>query len=285
MVKLSLSLAEACLSNNKNPLIDGDFQYASLFNWQGSNHQESSQIKGGLKSVLDEVLAMGLQCSEKESYQAECLYWTSLSAGILDKKYMKRMSALFGNKPDFLNGYWCAKYAKHTKPNLIEFLQSNDPAVSGLAAVTLSVITEEMKIEKEEFFIEEDWIGNKLWELAQNKNDPWRNKYIMGMAYCKLNWSQHSDTWFEELKCQSNDGDIRAWIEVLLNGSPRTSYDCNALFNFLIRILENPENIDYKIRSAAISRLRKLVTEMEPSGFDESPLNLPLPRKLPFNWQ
>lgn len=298
LVELSLSLAEACLSNNKNPLIDGDFEYASFFNWQESSDQESSQIKVRLKAVLDEVLEMKDPYSKIELYQFKCLYWASLNASILDKEYMKRMSTTFGNIHDFQSSYWYARYANHTQSNLFELLQSEDTAISRISAVTLSVITNTMKSKRreykkfqskgkefKEFFIEEYGVGEKLWELAQNKDDPWRNKYIMGMASCKLNWNQHSDTWFEELKCQSNDGEIRAWIEVLLNGSPRTSYDCNALFNFLIRILENPENIDYKIRSAAISRLRKLVTEMEPSGFDESPLNLPLPRKLPFNWQ
>jgi len=165
-------------------------------------------------------------------------------------------------------------------------LRSDNPDVSRLAAVSLSVISQVRRFfphERKE--IKEAWIGCKYWEFAKDEEDIWRPRYMEGMALCRLKWAEKGQEWLEAIKEANTEELQNAWCQVILKAGYCDTKDRDALFNLLLCILESGDTFAKPIRLEALRRLDEMVSEVEPVGFDEEPLNLPLSRRArpPFS--
>lgn len=99
------------------------------------------------------------------------------------------------------------------------------------------------------------------------------------MAQCRLRWTEKREEWLEAIKEANTDKLRSAWCLVIKDAGYFEAKDRNALFNLLIHILESGDTFAKPIRFAALRRLYEMVSEVEPIGFDEEPLNLPLTRR------
>ena len=167
--------------------------------------------------------------------------------------------------------------AGNVQTSLVNMLQSKNLKVVRLAAVSLLHVVSSVFIPFPPIEgIKETWIGDKFWELAKDKEDVWRPRYIQGMSYCRLKWAEKCEEWLGAIKEAKTEELQNAWSEVIERASYCEEKDRNALFNLLPRILESGNSFAKPILSAALRRLYEITPEMEPVGFDEKSLNLPL---------
>ena len=158
-------------------------------------------------------------------------------------------------------------------------LKSNNLEAARSAAISLSKILEYTLYRPEGKGIEEAWIGNKYWEYVQNKDDIWRPRYIIGLSQCRLKWGEKSDECFEAIKEASTKELQDSWCKVIRNADYCDVKDRDSLFDLVLHILESGDTFARTIRFAALQRINELVSNVEPIGFDEEPLNLPLSRR------
>ena len=70
-----------------------------------------------------------------------------------------------------------------------------------------------------------------------------------------------------------------AWGRVIRNAGYCSIEDGHALLELLLQILESEDTYPDVVRDSAFRRLNEIVFEIEPEGFDEESLNLPLSRR------
>ena len=133
---------------------------------------------------------------------------------------------------------------------------------------------------REKKIIKETWIAEKFWELASDEEDIWRPRYIRGMAHCRLKWEEKYEEWIEVIEEVNTEELQSAWRQVIKEAGYCEAKDRDALCNLLLHILESGDTFAKPIRFAALRRLDEMITEVEPAGFDEEALNLPLSRRV-----
>lgn len=119
--------------------------------------------------------------------------------------------------------------------------------------------------------------GEILWKLAEDQMDVWQPRYLEVMSFCNLRWSKWHTTWLEVLRRATFEELLDSWVKVIVDADCVESTDRKALLEFLLTILENPKQHPSKVTQAAKRRLSKFISEIEPVGFEEGPLSLPLP--------
>lgn len=269
---LSKQLAGAKKPSSLRVVID-------FIDWHDPKTKQESEVANQIKNVIEELLAKYETPDETVLQLLEILYWIALGAGVIEEKHMLRLAKLFHNAPGFALRLWYAEKAVSAQPTLESMLQSENLEVAHLAAVSLSALSR-MRIHPEQRKrIEEVRVGDKCWEFSKDKNDIWRPMYIQGMASCRLKWAEKAQEWFEAIGKADTDELQYGWCRVIEGAYYYEIKDRDALFEILLQILESGEAFTKRIRTAALQRLHSIIREVEPIGFEEKPLNLPLAQR------
>ena len=254
------------------------------YDWHKEKRQESEIVKR-LKRIFKEILANYSALIGPKHRQLEILYWSAMSAGIVEEKYMAELYKIIHDNPDFPSMPWYAERAESARITLINMLKSGNQGAARLAAITLSQILQSRFFSHRRKTIKKalSWVGDKYWEFAKDKEDTWRPRYIEGMAQCQLKWAEKSQEWLKAIKETNTEELQSAWCRVVVEGHYHNVEDRNALFDLLLHILDSGDTFAKVIRSASLRRLYGIVSEVETVEFDERLLNLPLSRRTSFS--
>lgn len=250
------------------------------YTWNKRKTKQEKIVAKRLKSIFEEVLANYSILTDPEHRQLEILYWSALNAGIVEEKHLSKLYKIIHTVSHFPSKPWYAREARVALPILLNMVKSKDLDAARLAAVSLSAIPEIWHFPHERIEIKEVRIGEKYWEFAQDKKDIWRSRYIEGLGKCRLKWAEKGEGWFRAMK-EANTEELQwSWSRVIEGAGYYEAKDQKAFFNLLLNILESRDIFAKAIRSAALRRLDEIVYEVEPVGFDEESLNLPLSRRV-----
>ncbi|HDL60333.1 MAG TPA: hypothetical protein ENH14_02635 [candidate division WOR-3 bacterium] len=244
-----------------------------FYEWHEPKTEQELAVANRLRQIFEKVLDNYSILKDPYHRQLEILYWSALRAGVAEEKHMTKLYKIVHEIADFPSIRWYVAEAEKVWSTLLNLLQSENLEVSRLSAVSLSVIPQARKK------IKEVWIGDKYWNLAQDKKDAWRPRYINGMAQCQLKWAENGQEWLEAIKETNTEEVQRAWCRVIEEAGYNEAEDLDALFNLLLHILESRDTFARPVRFAALRRLYEIVSEIEPVEFDEESLNLPLSRR------
>jgi hypothetical protein len=275
--KFVLGIVENQLKDKRKPIKLWAINWISDYEWHEPKTEQELSIANRLRHIFEEVLAYYLPTIDLDYRQLEILYWPALSAGVVEEKQMAELYKIIRNDPNFPFMPSWYREAENVQTSLVNMLQSENLEIARLAAVSSTMMLRSPHPKSRR--IEETWIGNKFWELARDEEDIWRPRYIQGMAYCRLKWAEKCEEWLEAIKAAKTEELQNVWSGVIERASYCEDKDRNALFNLLLRILESGNSFAKPIRLAALQQLYEIVSEMEPVGFDEESLNLPLPRR------
>ncbi len=249
------------------------------YDWHEPKTKQESEFANQIKNILEEVLAKYQTLDETECHQLEILYWVALSADVIEEKHMLKLTKLWHKQAFLLRDWYYEQKAVRAQQTLMVMLKSENSEVARLAGVSLSIILRGRFFREERKGIKESWVGDKYWEFAQDKNDIWRPRYIQGMVYCQLKWAEKGREWLEAIKKADTEELQYAWCQVIEETDYCDIKDRDTLFELLLQILEDGEAFAKPIRTATLRRLHNIVREVEPVGFEEKPLNLPLPQR------
>ena len=271
LCKLALEIVDKQLAGGQKWLtISRDIP---LYEWHEPKTDQELAVANRLRHIFEKVLDNYSILKDPYHRKLEFLYWSVLRAGVAEEKHITELYKIVHEIADFPSMRWWAGKAERAWSTLLNLLQSENLEVSRLSAVSLSVIPQARKK------IKEVWIGDKYWNLAQDKKDAWRPRYINGMAQCQLKWAENGQEWLEAIKETNTEEVQRAWCRVIEEAGYNEAEDLDALFNLLLHILESRDTFARPVRFAALRRLYEIVSEIEPAEFDEKSLNLPLSRR------
>ncbi len=100
------------------------------------------------------------------------------------------------------------------------------------------------------------------------------------MAQCRLKWAEKAEEWLEVIKEANTEELQNAWCQVIREADCCDVKDQDTFFDLLLHILESGDTFARTIRFAALRRINVMISNVEPIGFDEEPLNLPLSRRV-----
>jgi hypothetical protein len=280
LVKLVLEIYKKGLAEGQKRLLLIEPYTIAFYYWSEPKTKQELTIADQLKHIFEEVLANYSTLIDPEYRRLEIFYWAALCAGIVEERHVAELYKIFHNNPDFPSLPWLAENAVKDRSMLVNMLKSNNLEAARLAAVSLSGISQGIYFPHERKSNEEAWIGNKFWEFVQDKEDVWRPSYIKGMANCRLKWAELSKELIEGIKEASTNGFQNIWCRVIGEADYCDVKDRDALFELLLHILESEDTFAETIRFAALQRINDMVSDVEPIGFDEEPLNLPLSRRV-----
>ena len=243
--------------------------------------RESVRIRKQLRRAFEAILTNYTLIIDLRDHYWEMLYWLCLGHRIVEERHMVELYEIFHEERKYKHFWWFARMASKAKPFLSKMLKSGNAKVTRLAAVSLAAIHQERQFAS--LFgpkkISESWIADKLWELADNKKDIWRPKYIEGLACCTFNWEQRREEMLRAIKETRTDELRDAWRSMIESAGYTEDKDGRALFRLLLHILESKNIFADSIRYSAGNRLHRIVSEIEPAEFDQEELNLPLSRR------
>ncbi len=281
-----LELSKLVLEITKKRLAEGQKRLSvvyphaiTFYEWSEPKTDEEAIIADRLKCIFEEVLANYSTLIDPEYRQLEILYWSALSAGVVEEKHMTELYKIIHNNQDFPLMPWFAERAESAWSMLVNMLKSNNLEAARLAVISLLAILQGRFFGHERKRIEEAWIGDKFWEYARDKEDVWRPRYIEAMAQCKLKWAEKSEEWLEAIKEANKEKLQNAWCQVIKEADYCDVKDRYTLLDLLLHVLESGDTFAETIRFAALQRLHEVVYEVELVGFDEELLNLPLSRR------
>ena len=278
LCKMSLESIDKQLSDGRKRVTIG---FDILFyKWHEPKTVQEIMVAERLKHIFEKVLASYSALIYPHCRLLDTLYWSALGAGIAEEKYISKLYKIIHNDADFTFMPWRAEKSKSTWSTLVNMLQSGNLEVARLAAVSLSAISQGIFFRREQKTIKETWIAEKFWKLARDEEDIWRPRYIRGMAHCRLKWEEKYEEWIEVIEGVNTEELQSAWRQVIKEAGYCEDKDRDALCNLLLHILESGDTFAKPIRFAALRRLDEMVTEVEPVGFDEEALNLPLSRRV-----
>ena len=265
---------------NKEEEIDVGFTL-DWYEWQDEKTKQEALLANRFKSIIAEIILNHNILTFREDSSFEQLYWTALSINVIDEKEMLALYKIFRKNSDFPSrGPW--ELSANSYSFLEKMLQSNKIEVVRLAAVSLSEFLKLRSYRHADYrgrIIEEQFIPEKLWQLARSKKDIWRSKYIEGMAHCKLKWSLNYKKWNASIKEVTTEDITNAWCLVIKKSDYHQTKDQEAFFNLICNILESGDMYPNPIRIVALKRLHDLIAGIETGRFNEEPLNLPLSRR------
>jgi len=248
------------------------------YKWQMPLTKDELIIKNRIKHIFEDVLKNYDYLIDPEHKFLGYVYWSALNAKVVTEKHIAELYKIVNNETNFPPRSWIVRGGENVRTSLIELMQIKTFEITCLTAESLSELLYFQFI-FERKIIEESWIGDKFWELAKNKEHIWNLKYIRGMAFCRLNWEKNREEWFKAIKAADTEKLQKTWCKVIENAGYNEREDRDAFFNILLNILESGTNFAEPIRIAAFHRLYGMVSEIEPVGFDEEKLNLPLSRR------
>ena len=278
LCKLSLESADKQLADGRKHLTIG-WEIPLYYRWHEPKTEQEVIVAERLKYIFEKVLAGYSALMDPHYRLLDTLYWSVLGAGIAEERYMSELYKILHNGADFAFIPWHAGRAENAWSTLVNMLQSGNQGVVRLAAVSLSAISRGEFSRRGRRTIKETWIAEKFWELARYKEDIWHTRYIRGMAHYRLKWEEKCEEWIEVIEEANTEELQSAWCQVIKEAGYCEAKDRDALFNLLLHILESGDTFAKPIRFAALRRLDAMVTEVEPVGFKEKLLNLPLSRR------
>jgi hypothetical protein len=278
-----LELCEVALEIIEKQLAEGQRRlkvtHMIAYEWHESKTAQELMIANRLKRIFEDVLANYSTLIDPHHRYLKILYWSALSAGVVEEKHVVELYEIIQKEPDFPSIPWFAERPESTWPTLVNMLQSDNQEVAHLAAITMLEISRGLSIRDEQERIKEAGVGDKYWAFAQDKGDVWRPRYIEGMAQCRLKWAENGQEWLKAIKEANTEELQSAWCRVLEKADYCDTKDRDALFDSLIHILESGDTFAKPIRLAALRRLDEMVSLVEPVELDEKSLNLPLSRR------
>ncbi len=248
------------------------------YKWQIPQTEDELIIRNRIKHIFEDVLTNYDSIIDPEHQFLGNIYWSALNARVVTEEHIAKLYKIVHNEANFPLRSWIARGAENVRTSLIELMKIEKFEITCLTAESLSELLYFQFI-FERKIIEESWIGDKFWELAKNKDDIWHLKYIRGMAFCRLNWVKNREEWLKAIKAADTEKLQKTWCTVIENAGYNEREDREAFFSILLNILESGTNFAKPIRIAAFNRLYGMVSEIEPVGFDEEKLNLPLSRR------
>ena len=189
---------------------------------------------------------------------------------------MEKLFDVFHSKSDFPSRHWYGERNKNSRDKLKNMLQSKNYKVARLAAVSLISISRRGILSKSHKQNDDNEVFALYWNLAQNREDTWQNRYIEGISYLRINWSDKHKAIYEAIINEKNEKVLNSWSRLIERAQYITVEDRNSLFSFLENILENKDKFHKKIRLSALKRLNKIISEIEPVEISEEALGLPL---------
>jgi len=250
-----------------------------LYKWHDPKTEQELKTASKLKYIFEDFLAKYYTLIDPKYDSLSILYWASFSADIIEDKHISKLYSMVHNISRFPLHSWFIDRDKRVKSTLVNMLRNDNLEVVRLAAVSLSAISQERTFFYEREEIKEAWVGDKYWELANDKLDIWRPRYIEGMAQCRLKWAEKGEEWLTMIQQSDNEELVNAWRLVISEAGFCEANDQQAFFDVLLSILESRDTFSDSIRRAAFRRLSEIVYAMEPVGFDEILLNLPLSKR------
>jgi len=278
LCKLILESADKQLADGRKHLTIG-WEIPLYYKWHEPKTEQEVIVAERLKYIFEKVLKGYSTLSDPHYHLLDTLYWSVLDAGIAEERYMSELYKLRHYNADLTFMPWYARRAENVRSMLVNLLQSSNLEVARLAAVSLSAISQVRFFRRGQKTIKETWIAEKFWEFARDEEDIWRTQYIRGMAHCRLKWEEKYEEWIEVIEEANTEELQSAWHQVIEKAGYCEAKDRDALCNLLLHILESGDTFAKPIRFAALRRLDEMVTEVEPVGFDEEALNLPLSRR------
>ncbi len=245
-------------------------------------------IKNRVKKLFEEILA-NYHFRSIESYILNTIYRLALKAGIVEEMHLEKLDNIIMNDPTFPSSpmIWFGRQINTTKL-LGNLVQSNNLKVFRLAAISilrlrLLPISLETRDKDTEILIDEEiltnfdvYIGDKFWELSKDTQDPWRSRYIEGMAQCRLKWSEIYESFFDDLKNEETNECQQLLGNVIAKAGYYEDKDGTALCQILLDIIESENVFSWPIQQIALERLYRLAPELENVEFNEKDLNTPL---------
>jgi hypothetical protein len=226
-----------------------------------------------LTELLNKILRLEYTSeNDPDLSQLESAYWAFLESNIITEQHMSRFYELFRTKPYMPRRKWFSiPESNQTISNLTNFFLNSKLSVKRLAGVSFQIFEDKKIVLPPE-------IGNELWELSKDKQDPWNSRYLKIMSNSSLSWVDNFDEWQGKIKSSKIDNLENEWCDILERAGCAQEKDKLALLALLTKILETENCCSKKIKKIALRRLAILATEMQ-SSFDEKPLNLPLPKR------
>jgi hypothetical protein len=84
-------------------------------------------ITNHLKSIFEKVLENYSTIIDPQHRELEILYWSALSAGVINKKHMSMLYKIIRSEPDFQFMLMYFERAENSRPILISMFRSNNP--------------------------------------------------------------------------------------------------------------------------------------------------------------
>jgi len=256
--------------------------------WDRLGEPERVQVRDRVHAIWHHVLTDQPSLVGGQVGNLGYLYVTALSAGVVDEADMARLCEIAESPPGFLaQDEWYFEVAASAQSFLTDMLNSQNPDVVKTSGATLCALLRASR----RGHLAAGWHGlslpcdevvaQRLWELACGESGSWQGRYIEGMGDCYLPWARHSEEWLQAMRKPRSKEAVDAWATVIRRGSYRDEEHRDGLHNLLVGILGSGEPFAKRLRAAACDRLAEVIPEIEPVGFDEAAVNLPLPRR-PF---
>ncbi len=283
-IESDLALCEMGLKRVKKQIKEGNRIYvdpeAFYYRWKMPLTKEEEKIATELKYIFETVLNTYPQEGKSELRQIEVLYWSALGARIVEENHMAMLSKIARNESRFGSMHWLELDYNIFKNEIIDIIKGKKHGIDALAAVILIGLLEDTsRLQGEQAQMEVAWIGEKLWKLSKDTDHSWNGRLIGGMRFCNLRWSEKGREWLEAI-AEANTEELRkAWCKVIEEAGYSEQVDRDALFNYILEILESKNKFEKSVRVSAICRLHRLAIEAESTEFDEEALNLPLGRR------
>lgn len=209
----------------------------------------------------------------------DSIYISLFSAGLINEQTMEKTYKIVKDNPKFLEPIYIFDHSTEMFSILNGLKNLNDNLERMYAASVTRLNNRYVYFEEKETQHTEIWVGDIYWKLAKNKEDIWRAKFLEGMASCNLNWSSYHLEFLEDIK-NANEYELGIWNRIIREAGCARINDKKCLNKLILTILESSNEYPESLRYSSLYRLARLIVEIEPVGFDETPLNLPLPNHI-----
>lgn len=252
-----------------------------LHEWHDPQEMDEAPVAESLTKIWESVLKEYGGLIDPDHTGLEQLYCSALGAGIIQQHHLDAVYDVVKNDGGFGRRLWIEGdgNVERALSTAREMLKSGRLPLERLGAISVAGVHAQPRREPSRVPAEECWVGQKLWELAQDESDNWQTRHLKAMAFCRLSWAAEGVTWLKAIAEANSEETLNAWCAVIEHGDCETTRDTKALYDALLQILESPEVFCKAIRQAALRRLHRIIQDVETLDLDEAALNLPMPSR------
>jgi hypothetical protein len=275
---LVIRLLEGKLSSNKSVPRRLGANFLVGYVWSGEGKEEL-ELKERTLECIKQLGATPETMGRLEPPECESLLWFVLGGGHLSRNDLITCYALARSLKTFPAFPWRVSQTLAGRwDHYVRLLGDQDTNLRRLAGMMLGCRVSYRHFDTKIPVMPES-VGEALWNLVEDRADPWRAYYISALRACRLQWTKRQNSFFAAIKQEHAEEAQRAWVLVI--GAARFSgrRERDALSQFLMDLLNGAEDLPRMIVEAAFSRLVVVANELEPTEFSERPLNLPLPQR------